>query len=87
MSNVFKWIPFVDLTMLSRFSHVQLFVIPWTAARQAPLPWDSPVKNTGVDFHALLQGIFPAQGLDPSLLYCRQILGVTLEYMNSVPLL
>ena len=25
-------------------------------------PWDSPGKNTGVDCHALLQGIFPTQG-------------------------
>ena len=25
-------------------------------------PWDSPGKNTGVDFHALLQGIFLTQG-------------------------
>ena len=24
--------------------------------------WDSPGKNTGVDCHALLQGIFPTQG-------------------------
>ena len=48
-------------------------------------PWDFPVKNTGVGFHALLQGIFPTQGLDPGLPHCRQILGVTLEYMNSVP--
>ena len=23
--------------MLSRFSHIQLFVTPWTVARQAPL--------------------------------------------------
>ena len=35
---------------------------------------DSPGKNTGVDCHALLQGIFPTQGLDPGLLHCRQIL-------------
>ena len=28
---------------------------PWTAARQAPCPWDSPGKNTGVDCHFLLQ--------------------------------
>ena len=48
-------------------------------------PWDFPVKNTGVGFHALLQGIFPTQGLDPGLPHCRQILGATLEYMNSVP--
>ena len=30
-----------------------------TVARQAPWPWDSPVKNTGVGCHSLLQGIFP----------------------------
>ena len=29
---------------------------------------DSPGKNTGVGCHALLQGIFPAQGLNQSLL-------------------
>ena len=31
-------------------------------------PWDSPGKNTGVDCQALLQGIFPTQGLNPRLL-------------------
>ena len=31
-------------------------------------PWNSPGKNTGVGCHALLQGIFPAQGLNPHLL-------------------
>ena len=35
---------------------------------------DPPGKNTGVGCHALLQGIFPAQGLNPGLLHCRQIL-------------
>ena len=28
-------------------------------------PWDSPGKNTGVGCHALLQGIFPTQGIEP----------------------
>ena len=28
-----------------------------------------PGKNTGVDFHFLLQGIFPTQGLNPRLLH------------------
>ena len=28
-------------------------------------PRDSPGKNTGVDCHVLLQGIFPAQGSNP----------------------
>ena len=32
-------------------------------------PWDFPGKNTGVGGHALLQGIFLPQGLNPHL-YC-----------------
>ena len=35
---------------------------------------DSPVKNTRVGCHALLQGIFPNQGSNPSLPRCRPIL-------------
>ena len=31
-------------------------------------PWDFPGKNTGVGCYALLQGIFPIQGLNPYLL-------------------
>ena len=31
-------------------------------------PQDSLDKNSGVGFHALLQGIFPTQGLNPRLL-------------------
>ena len=37
-------------------------------------PWNSPGKNIGVDCHSLLQGIFRTQGLNLSLLHCRQIL-------------
>ena len=37
-------------------------------------PWSSPGKNTGVGCHFLLQGIFPTQGSNSGLLYCRQIL-------------
>ena len=35
---------------------------------------DSPGKNSGVDCHALLQGIFPTQGSNPDLPHCRWIL-------------
>ena len=35
---------------------------------------DSPGKNTGVGCYALIQGIFPTQGLNPGLPHCRQIL-------------
>ena len=31
-------------------------------------PWDSPGKSTGMDCHALLQGIFLTQGSNPHLL-------------------
>ena len=31
-------------------------------------PWDIPGKSTGVGCHFFLQGIFPSQGSDPSLL-------------------
>ena len=37
-------------------------------------PWNSPDKNTGVGCHALLQGIFPTQRLNPGLPRCRRIL-------------
>ena len=35
---------------------------------------DTPGKNTEVGCHALLQGIFPTQGLNPGLPYFRWIL-------------
>ena len=37
-------------------------------------PWNSPVKNTGVGSHSLLQEIFSTQGLNLGLLLSRQIL-------------
>ena len=43
------------LLLLSHFSRVRLCAAPWTAAHQAPHPWDSPGKNTGVGCHFLLQ--------------------------------
>ena len=55
-------------------SCVQLFVTPWAVALQAPLSMEFSGKNTAVGCHSLLQGIFPTQGSNPGLLYCRQIL-------------
>ena len=34
--------------MLSHFSHVQLFVTPWTITERLFCPWDSPGKTTVV---------------------------------------
>ena len=55
--------------MLNHFSCVQFFVTPWAVANQAPLPWNSPGKNTAVGYHFLLQRIFPAQGSNPRFLH------------------
>ena len=37
-------------------------------------PWNSPGRNTRVDSLSLLPGIFPTQGSNPGLPYCKQIL-------------
>ena len=54
--------------VLSRCSHVRLCATLCTIAPARVLcPWDSPSKNTGVGFLALLQGLFPTQGSNPCL--------------------
>ena len=45
-------------------------------------PWNSPGKDTGVDSHSLLLGIFQSQGSNPGLLHCRWIL-YHLSYQGS----
>ena len=47
---------------------------------------DSPGKNTGVGCHALLQGIFLTQGLNPGLPHCRWIL-YHLSHQGSLSLI
>ena len=61
----FAWTPYMCVCMLSRFSRVHLFAIPWTVACQAPL---SMRFSRQVGCCALYQGIFPTQGLNPHLL-------------------
>ena len=46
-------------------------------------PWNFPGQNTGVGSLSLLQAIFPTQGSNPGLPYCRQIL-YQLSYKESV---
>ena len=67
------------------FNCVQLFVTPWAVALQAPLSMEFSGKNTALGCHSLLQGIFPTQGSNPGLLYCRQIL-YCLSHRGAVPL-
>ena len=51
--------------MLSHFSHVQLSRPNGLQPTRLLGPWDSPGRNTRVGCHALLQRIFPTQGLNP----------------------
>ena len=46
-------------------------------------PLDFPGKDTGVDCHFFLQGIFPTQGSNPHFLHCRQII-YQLSYKGRV---
>ena len=57
---------------VSRCSRVRLFATHGLQAARLLCPWDSPGKNTGVDCHALLQGIFPTQRLNLCLLHLLQ---------------
>ena len=49
------------------------FTTPWLYTRLLH-PWNFPGKDTGVDCHFLLPGIFPTQGPNPDLPHCRQAL-------------
>ena len=57
--------------------------IPRTVAHQAPLPWDSPGKNTGMGSHSPLQGIFPTQGSKPDLLTAGRFFTLPPRKSNS----
>ena len=61
-------------TRMRAHSVVSDSATPWAVAHHAPLPIDSPGKNTGVGCHALLQGIFPTQGSNLGLPHCRPVL-------------
>ena len=63
-----------EVSEVKSFSHVRLFVTPWTVAYQASLSMGFSRQNTGVDYHFLLQGIFPTQGSNPGLPHQRQTL-------------
>ena len=75
--------PYGSFVVVSSLSCVRLFCDPMDCS----LPGSSvrgifPGKNTGVDCHVLLQGIFPTQELNQGFLHCRQIL-YQLSYEGS----
>ena len=59
---------------MKSLSYVGLLATPWTVACQTPPSLEFPDKDTGVDCHFLLQGIFPTQESKLSLLHRRQTL-------------
>ena len=61
--------------VLSHFSHVWLFGTLWAVAHQASLSKSFCRQNTGVDCHALLQGIFLTQGSNLHLLASTELTG------------
>ena len=66
-----KWLinVYMRVWVQSHFSHVWLFATLWLYTASLLCPWNSPGKNTGLGCHALLQGIFPTQGLNPHFLH------------------
>ena len=55
-------------------SHVWLFAVSWTVTRHAPLFIEFSRQEYQSGSYFFLQEIFWTQGLNPSLLHCRQIL-------------
>ena len=49
-------------------SHVQLFVTPWTVARQAPLSMEFPRQEYWSGLPFLLPGDLPDPGIEPTSL-------------------
>ena len=60
------WICDFDVCVL--LSHVRLFVTPWTVALSAPLSMEFSRQEYWSGLPFPLQGIFPTQGSNPSLL-------------------
>ena len=60
--------------MLSRFTGVQLFVISWTVAHQAPLSMEFSRPEYWSGLPCPSPGHHPDPGIELGLLHCRQIL-------------
>ena len=52
----------------SHFSQAWLFVTLWTWSTRLLCPQGSPGKNTRIEYHTLLQGIFPTQAWNQGLI-------------------
>ena len=79
-SLLFRFFTIVHEWMLSHFSRVWLFEALWTLAHQAPLPIGFSKQEYWRGCCALLQGIFPTQGLN------LHLLSLLHWHANSLPL-
>ena len=61
--------------MLSRFNHVQLFVIPWIAAHQAPLSMGSSWQEHWNGLPYTHPGDLPDPGIEPRSLMSPALAG------------
>ena len=69
--------PYLSNSMLCMFSHSVMSDSLWPYGLESArllCSRNSPGKTTGMGYHFLLQGIFPTQGSNLNLLYCRQVL-------------
>ena len=74
--EAFPWEVLFKLSSEDAFVHTQSpshtgLCDPMDCSPQCP--WGSPGKSTGVGGHFLLQGIFPTQGWNPSLLHWQAL--------------
>ena len=73
--NTNSWVLPGAVLCCAMLSHVWPFETLCSVAQQAPLPRNSSGKKTGVSSHFILQGTFPAQGLNlgPGLLHWQTV--------------
>jgi len=76
-SNVWKWK--VEVKSVSR---VWLLATPWTAAYQAPRPWDFPGKSIGVGCYCLLCSLLNLCSIHLRIFY-DYIVGIS-EFFNRI---
>ena len=88
LTSVFGEVCIHTHTHMCVLSHFSLLCHSVDYSQLGYSPQDSPGKNNGVGFHALLQGIFSTQGSNPHLLRllcCRQILYFIYMWVSLAP--
>ena len=70
--KICKWIYTMKVKVLAAQSCLTLCSLVGCSLAMLLCPWNSPGKDTGVGWHSFLQGIFPTQGWNLSLLHCKQ---------------